>query len=172
MIPDQYSGPVVKFSEMMHRALIIEDSPADTSKSAAVLRKMGVEDVQSISSVAVAIESLKDIAEGRRVPPDVVILDLEFGHESGFEVLRYWKSTSQLKDLHIIVWTIMGELERKVAALFHVDEVVDKMAGPGELERALRAIGRPTSPSGRRAPLSGNLKRKEPTFSKNKPAKN
>lgn len=154
----------------MHRALIIEDSLTDISQSAAVLRKMGVEDVQSISSVPFAIEALRDIAEGRRSRPSVVILDLEFGQESGFEILRYWKSTPQLKNLHIIVWTVMGQLEQKIAALFSVDGVVDKRSGPKELERALRAIGRPVSQSGQKT-LPGSRKHKESAVSKNKPAK-
>jgi len=153
---------------MMHRALIIEDSPADVSQSAAILRKMGVKDIQSISTVSFAIEALKNVADGRTVPPDVVILDLEFGTESGFEVLRYWKSTPQLRDLRIIVWTVMGELEQKIAALFQVAGVVDKLAGPRELERALKALGRSSSQSERKAPLPGHLKRERPLPGKNK----
>lgn len=171
LCPPQISGRILCWKVMMRRALIVEDSPADISRSAAVLRKMGVEDIQSISNVPYAIESLKEVAEGRRVPPDVVILDLEFGQESGFEVLRYWKSVPQLKDLHIIVWTIMGELEQKVATLFNVDGVVDKMAGPTELERAIRAIGRPVGQSGHKT-LPDSRKHKESRAPRNKPAKN
>lgn len=138
----------------MHRALIIEDNLAHISQSADVLQKVGVKEVQSITSVLGAIESLQDVAEGRRIAPDVVILDLEFGQESGFEVLRYWKSAPQLKDIHIIVWTIMGELEQKIAGMFNVHQVVDKAAGPKELERALKTIHIPITQLAKKTPPS------------------
>jgi CheY-like chemotaxis protein len=120
----------------MFRVLIIEDNPADVYQATSVLRKLGITDTHAITSVPFALEYLRDITEGQRTIPDLVILDLEFGKDSGFEVLRFWKSTPQLKDVRIIVWTVMGELEQKMSKLFGVD-VISKHAGVTELQRAI-----------------------------------
>jgi CheY-like chemotaxis protein len=118
------------------RVLMIEDSPADIHQATTVLQRMGIDDIHAITSVPFAMEYLRDVTDGRDAPPDVVILDLLFGKDSGFEVLRFWKSTPKLKDVRIIVWTISGELEQKMCKLFGV-EVVPKWSGPGELQRVL-----------------------------------
>jgi len=121
----------------MKRILLIEDNPADIFQATSILLKLGINDVHAITSVPLAIEYLRDISEGRRTPPDVVVLDLDFGKESGFEVLRFWKSSSELKSVRVIVWTKMGELERQISAMFGVNEVVSKYEGPQELHRVL-----------------------------------
>lgn len=53
----------------------------------------------------------------------------------GFEVLRFWRSTPQLKGLRRVVWTVMGELQKKIASLFGVEKVMDKSTGSAELHR-------------------------------------
>jgi CheY-like chemotaxis protein len=125
----------------MQRVLIIEDNAADVYQATSILQRLGITDIHAITSVAFAIEYLRDIIEGKKKPPDLVILDLEFGKESGFEVLRFWKSAPQLKDVRFIVWTVMGELEQKMSRLFGV-EVVPKHSGAQELKRAIDPLVR------------------------------
>jgi len=124
----------------MNRVLLIEHNPADIHQATAILQKMGIKDVHVITSALLAIEYLRDIAEKRQAVPDVVLLDLDFGKESGFEVLRFWKSTPELKGIHVIVWTVMGELEKKISDLFGVHHVVSKYEGPTELQRILQPL--------------------------------
>ncbi len=124
----------------MLRVLIVEDNAEQIYVATSILMKMGVDNVNAITSVAFALEYLQDITEGKRTPPDLVVLDLEFGKESGFEVLRYWKSAPALKSVRIVVWTIMGKLERKMASLFGVEQVVDKADGAKALEQVLRSL--------------------------------
>jgi CheY-like chemotaxis protein len=124
----------------MLRVLIVEDNAEQIYMATSILMKMGVDNVNAITSVAFALEYLQDITEGKRTPPDIVVLDLEFGKESGFEVLRYWKSAPALKNVRVVVWTIMGELERKMAGLFGVEQVVDKADGAKALEQVLRSL--------------------------------
>jgi CheY-like chemotaxis protein len=124
----------------MLRVLIVEDNAEQIYVATSILMKMGVDNVNAITSVAFALEYLQDITEGKRTPPDLVVLDLEFGKESGFEVLRYWKSAPALKSVRIVVWTIMGKLERKMASLFGVEQVVDKADGVKALEQVLRSL--------------------------------
>jgi DNA-binding response OmpR family regulator len=105
-----------------------------------VVKKLGAEDVVVINNIAAAMLFLQEVAEGTKEAPDLILLDLSFPRESGFEVLRYWKSNAKLNQIHVIVWTVMGETEKKLCQYFGVDDVVPKWAGPKELEAALKTF--------------------------------
>jgi CheY-like chemotaxis protein len=75
------------------------------------------------------------VIDGSRPAPDLVVLDLAFPMESGFEVLRRWRAHPKLRDIRIIVWTAMGETEQCLSEYFGVQKVVPKWAGPKELEQ-------------------------------------
>ena len=124
----------------MRRVLIVEDTPSDVRQSTAVVKKLGAEDVVTINNIAGAMLFLQEVVEGTKEAPDLILLDLSFPRESGFEVLRYWKSNAKLNQIHVIVWTVMGETEKKLCQFFGVDDVVPKWAGPKELETALRTF--------------------------------
>jgi CheY-like chemotaxis protein len=120
------------------RVLVVEDSVADVHSCVSLLRRLRVKEVEVLSSVSATVMRLQEISEGLLPSPDVLILDLNFPSESGFEVLRFWKDRPELKGIRIIVWTSMGETERLLSDLFGVEKVVPKWAGIGELETALR----------------------------------
>ena len=109
-------------------------------QSTAVVKKLGAEEVIAINNIAAAMLFLQEVAEGTKEPPDLILLDLSFPRESGFEVLRYWKSNPKLHEIHVVVWTVMGETEKKLCQFFGVDDVVPKWAGPKELEAALKTF--------------------------------
>ncbi|MCU1255820.1 MAG: response regulator with CheY-like receiver domain and winged-helix DNA-binding domain protein [Candidatus Angelobacter sp.] len=127
------------------RVLIIEDEDADTQKAIAIFHKLGLE-IQSRITVWAARNLLEEIAEGERPAPHLMVLDLGFPNESGFEILRYWKSTPELANIPIIVWTQMGERDRDIAGLFHVSAVVEKSHGLEELEKELKRVTTGLSP--------------------------
>jgi CheY-like chemotaxis protein len=122
----------------MHRVLIVEDTPADVRQSTAVVKKLGAQEIVALNNIAAAILFLQDVAEGTKEAPDLILLDLSFPRESGFEVLRYWKSNAKIHEIHVVVWTVMGDTEKKLCQFFGVEHVVPKWAGPKELEAALR----------------------------------
>lgn len=124
----------------MRHVLIVEDNSTDMQQATRLLQKLGAQDIQATSSVAFALKYLREAAEGSKEIPDLLVLDLEFNQESGFEVLRYWKANPKLHKMYIIVWTHMGDLEQKISELFGVKRVVDKRLGIKELEKALRGI--------------------------------
>ena len=124
----------------MRRVLIVEDTPSDVRQSTAVVKKLGAEEVIAFNNIAAAMLFLQEVVEGTKEAPDLILLDLSFPRESGFEVLRYWKSTPKLHEIHVVVWTIMGETEKKLCQFFGVDDVVPKWAGPKELEAALKTF--------------------------------
>lgn len=123
---------------MIRRVLIVEDTPNDARQSIAVVKNLGAQEITAIDNIASAILLLQDVMEGTREAPDLILLDLSFPKESGFEVLRLWKSNPKLQSIHVVVWTVMGETEKKLCAFFGVDHVVPKWAGPKELEATLR----------------------------------
>ncbi len=122
----------------MRRVLIVEDTPSDARQSIAVVKKLGAQEVTALNNIASALLLLQDIVEGKEQAPDLILLDLSFPRESGFEVLRFWKSNPKLKAIRVVVWTVMGETEQKLCNFFGVDRVIVKWAGPKELEEALR----------------------------------
>jgi CheY-like chemotaxis protein len=131
-------GQAISMGKRMRRVLIVEDTPADVRQSTAVVKKLGAEDVITFNNIAAAMLFLQDVLEGTKPAPDLILLDLSFPRESGFEVLRYWKSTPKLHQIHVVVWTVMGDTEKKLCQFFGVEHVVPKWAGPKELEAALK----------------------------------
>lgn len=122
----------------MSRVLIVEDNACDLRQSAAILKKLRFEEVDAVNNVPAALLRLQDVLDTKRPAPDLVLLDLSFTRESGFEILRLWRSNRErLKNTRIVVWTVMGQTEQELCRYFGVD-VVSKWAGPGELENVLR----------------------------------
>jgi len=124
----------------MHRVLIVEDTPSDVRQSSAVVKKLGAQDIIALNNIAAAILFLQDVVEETKPKPDLILLDLSFPRESGFEVLRYWKSNAKLNGIPVVVWTVMGDTEKTLCEFFGVEHVVPKWAGPKELEAALKTF--------------------------------
>jgi len=122
----------------MGRVLIVEDDINDIRSAASVFKRIGVPDadVVAVRSVASAIVRLQDAVDGIQPPPNLVLLDLDFACESGFEVLRFWKSHPELKDTRIVVWTSMGTMQVELCHFFGVD-VVLKGGGIKQLDESL-----------------------------------
>ena len=59
--------------------------------------------------------------------PDLIILDLDLGYESGFELLRFWHRNSELSSIRLIVWTAMGEEQQHICRL--VQSQRDRLEG-------------------------------------------
>ena len=123
---------------MLKRALIIEDQVADMRRAIRILRKLGIEEVEAFPRVDAAVLRLEEAMEGQRPTPDLIILDLDLNKESGFEVLRLWKSNPILQEhTSVVVWTHMTNPEQELAMCFGV-EVVPKWTGPAEMESAVK----------------------------------
>jgi CheY-like chemotaxis protein len=121
------------------RVLIVEDDVSDSRKCMAVLEKLGAREVEAVSNIPAALLRLEDILENKLPTPDLIILDLHFTMDSGFAVLRRWKEHPRLKDIPVVVWTNMGDTERRLCEYFGVNRFVPKSAGPTGLEQALKA---------------------------------
>jgi CheY-like chemotaxis protein len=120
--------------------LVVEDSVNDLNICVSVLRKLEVAQVDAVSNVSGALLHLEQVVDGKRPKPDVIVLDLHFSVDSGFEILRYWKARPALRNIQIIVWTVMPESFRPLSALYGIKTVIPKWAGAAELEAAFAEL--------------------------------
>lgn len=121
----------------MAKVLIVEDDPADIRTARLALESFEVKEIDMMNSVGAAVEYLHDVAERKREQPALIILDLEFVQESGFEILRLWKGEPRLRGIDIVVWTKMGELQQQMCRLFGLKYVVPKWKGNKEFQEKL-----------------------------------
>ena len=105
---------------------IIEDTRRDVQRASRVLERLGIKNPIVFSLIPAALMYLEDVVSGARAVPDVILLDLEFGGDSGFEVLRFYKTHPKLRGCKVIVWTVMGDTEQELCKLFGVEHFVSK----------------------------------------------
>jgi CheY-like chemotaxis protein len=122
------------------RLLVVENEPKDMKRAAEIAKLAGFEEIEARTTPQSARAYLEDrLAEGG-ILPDGIVLDLDFGTESGYELLRFWHSSPRLRGVPIVVWSIMGEEQRKMCSLFQVKEFVGKWEGNEVLQQALQSI--------------------------------
>ncbi|HVT97476.1 MAG TPA: hypothetical protein VHE33_08210, partial [Acidobacteriaceae bacterium] len=67
--------------------------------------------------------------------------------DSGFEILRFWRSTPRLKPIPVVVWTLARDTQLEICRYFGVREIVSKDDDPNVLRAALASTiaGRTTT---------------------------
>ncbi len=124
----------------MKRILIVEDQPSDLRLATEVMESVGFQEVEARTNTAEARVRLTEAIEGKQQMPDVVLLDLDLGYESGYELLRFWYKNPQLSMVRMVVWTVMGNREREMCKFFGVEEFVPKWEGSAGLKKVLSSI--------------------------------
>jgi len=120
--------------------LVVENEPKDLKNAADSARAAGFADVEAKTSPYAARIFLEDrLANGPKLP-DAILLDLDFGIESGYELLRFWHSTPKLRAVPLIVWSILGEEQKQMCGLFKVNKFIGKWEGNEALQDALKEI--------------------------------
>lgn len=132
----------------MKKLLLIEDEPKDLRAAAEVAESLGIENVEAYKTVHGALSSLEKGLSGQTSLPDGIVLDLDLGLESGFELLRYWHRTPQLSKIPLIVWTVT-EGHSEICQLFKVNAFVSKWEGMDAFRQALRQMLSSPMPPGR-----------------------
>lgn len=122
----------------MKRALIVEDTGSDMRRAAKLLTELGLDTIEGVTRVDAAMNYLQAVLEGKKAAPDLIILDLLFTYESGFELLRLWKSNPQLQSIPIVVWTDAGEVQQELCKHFGV-ELAHKSEGVDGLRAKIKA---------------------------------
>jgi len=117
--------------------VLIEDNSSDITKAIRVLKSLNVQHALVFTSVSPAVLYFEDVIAGVKPCPDLIILDLDFGGESGFEILRLRKASRALLQCEVLVWTIMGETQKELCRLFGLSHIVSKRDGEAALKSEL-----------------------------------
>lgn len=120
----------------MKRLLLVEDQAKDRLNAATVAESLGFDKVEAYNTVHGAMLYLEKGLRGDGPLPDAIVLDLDLGTESGYELLRYWHSTGALSRIPVMVWSVV-EQQREVCELFRVNSFVSKWEGSGAFRQAL-----------------------------------
>ncbi len=124
----------------MALVLILEDDPADGRRAADLARRAGFAEIELNGFASEARLYLERGMSGHGPLPDAMVVDLDLGLESGFEILRFWYGNPRLKAIPVIIWTVMGDHEREICRCFGVSSFVCKHDGSEALLEALSAI--------------------------------
>lgn len=127
----------------LKRLLVVEDQPHEIKLAAKAAQSIGIADVEGRSSIRGAREYLDAGLRGDNELPDAIVLDLDLGYESGYELLRYWHSTPRLKQIPLMVWSILGE-QREMCRLFKVTRFLGKWEGEEAFREALSTLTQST----------------------------
>jgi CheY-like chemotaxis protein len=129
----------------VEHVLIVEDQASELRVVADLAASLGATRVEGRTSASAAILYLQSALEGKTPIPDVMVVDLDLGYESGFELLRFWHGNARLAKSRLVVWTIMGPEQQEICQLFKVDAVISKAEGVAALKRAIETRARAAS---------------------------
>lgn len=123
----------------MKSLLLVDDRPNDLRIASEAARDLGITSVNAQTSVMKARLYLEKGLDGEVPLPDGIVLDLDLGYESGFELLRFWHSTPKLTAIPILVWSVL-DTERELCNLFKIKSFVSKWEGPKAFREALAQL--------------------------------
>ncbi len=127
----------------MTRMLLVEDQPSDLQVAARTASAAGITELEARSTAQAAMLYLEKGLRAEQPLPDIIVLDLDLGYESGYELLRYWHSSPELKRIPLIVWTILGEEQKEICKLFKVSDYVSKWEGAAAFCEAVKKVQAP-----------------------------
>lgn len=119
--------------------MLVDDRPNDLRIAADAARDLGITEVNAQNSIMRARQHLEKGLEGQVPLPDGIVLDLDLGHESGFELLRFWHSTPRLSTIPVLIWSVLDN-EKQICELFKVTSFVSKWEGPKAFREALAKL--------------------------------
>ena len=125
------------------RLLVIENEPKDLKLAAETAQSLGISEVDARNSLDAAKAYLEKGLKGDSPLPDGIVLDLDLGYDSGYELLRFWHSDSTLSKIPLIVWSVLGEEQRDMCNLFRVNCFIGKWEGAAAFREALAKLVSP-----------------------------
>jgi CheY-like chemotaxis protein len=129
----------------LNRLLVVEDQPKDIKVAEEAARSIGIPEIVARTSIGEARTYLEKGIEGEGSLPDGILLDLDLGYDSGYELLRYWHSTPRLATIPVIVWSILGDEHVEMCKLFKVKQYVGKWEGGAAIRDALASLDQSSS---------------------------
>jgi len=120
--------------------LIVEDQPNDLRVATRAAEASGFSSVEARPSAESAVSWLQKGLAGEVSLPDAIVLDIDLGFQSGFELLRYWHSDPRLARIPLVVWTVLGDHYREICRMFKVKAYVEKGQDVSVLQQVLRGL--------------------------------
>jgi len=136
---------VSPLSSGLQRVLIVEDQASDMRIAAELAASLGAAEVEARTTASSAKVYLESAVNGEKPMPDLLVVDLDLGYESGFELLRFWHSHPKLASIPLVVWTCLGEEQQEICRLFKVTAIVRKSDGLAALKQAMELRSRVAS---------------------------
>jgi CheY-like chemotaxis protein len=124
----------------LNRLLVVEDQPKDIKVAEEAAHAAGIQEVVGRTSIREAQTYLEKGIQGEGPLPDGILLDLDLGQESGYELLRYWHSTPRLVRIPVVIWSILGDEHVEMCKLFKVNQYVGKWEGAVAIRTALASL--------------------------------
>jgi two-component system phosphate regulon response regulator PhoB len=125
----------------MKRVLLIEDDRDIVELVRYNLEREGFQ-------VAAATDGASGLAQIRKTPPDILLLDLMLPKLSGLDICKEIRRDSTLNRLPILMLTARGEEADRVVGLeMGADDYVTKPFSPRELGARVKALLRRTEPT-------------------------
>ena len=124
----------------MKRILVVEDQEKDLQLAEKTAHSLGITDVDARTTSTAARAYLEKALDGSGPLPDGIVLDLNLGYESGYELLRFWHRTPELSKIPVLVWSILGDEQREMCKLFKVNHFVAKWEGEEAFRQALASL--------------------------------
>ena len=121
----------------MPRILIVEDQMKDLSLAQQTGRSAGFTEIEARADVPSAKRYLEKALSPEEFLPDLILLDLELGHESEYELLRIRYDSPDLKRIPVVIWAQLGHDNYEVCALFNINGYVSKWESPTALREVL-----------------------------------
>src|SRR5579862_5272387 len=119
------------------RILIVEDQRNDLHAAEQAVRSAGFSDVEARTDIHSAKGYLEKALGGEEALPDLILLDLDLGQESGYEVVRIRFDSPRLARIPVVIWTNLGPDNYEICALFNINGYVSKWEGPAALREVL-----------------------------------
>ena len=132
---------------MIQRLLLIENEAKDIRFATELARAAGIPHVEAKATLRGAMECLEKGLAGSEPLPEAIVLDLDLGYDSGYELIRFWHTTPRLSRIPLIVWSILGDEQREMCSLFKVNRYVGKWEGAVAFREALEKLEAPGPPS-------------------------
>lgn len=132
--------------------LILEDVASDLHVVESALKEIGSYQLRSFSVASQAIECLSDALQQKSELPLLIVVDLNLPASSGYELLRFYHATPELKSIPCVVWSVLdSEIDKKLTTWMGSRKLISKQSGPANLRKSLSSVLRPDTDSPGRA---------------------
>jgi CheY-like chemotaxis protein len=130
---------------MTTRILLVEDNPGDVVLTVEMIEELRLPvEILSIGDAEEAIEFVRRCQSGEEDAPDIILLDINLGRSSGFNVLRAAREDARTKGCFIAVYSgSSSPVDMRRASEYGADAYLLKPMTIDEIDKmsqTLRAI--------------------------------